>query len=267
MLAYSTISQMGLLLMAFSLTLIGTGPEASAPLALIGLMALHHGLCKSALFLACGCAPGRTAWRRLLFALPALSIAAAPLTAGYLIKGELKAAAGAVELGDTWLALFALTSTATTLVLWRAWRLSAELIKDRDAVPLAWMILTGLALVVPGLWAWHEDLVYGLSAASLWSASWPLLLGAGLIFLARFLPARAAVRLPEGDLVVAIEALLAGSARWYGNRRGLHDRRRHRGRSALADGLQEFEKNLRPMPAAGLMLLITGALLWLGAWL
>jgi formate hydrogenlyase subunit 3/multisubunit Na+/H+ antiporter MnhD subunit len=60
-LAYSTISQMGLVLTGFALVFLQ--PEGAMRCSLLGLLALHHGLNKAALFMACGCAPGATRLR------------------------------------------------------------------------------------------------------------------------------------------------------------------------------------------------------------
>jgi NADH:ubiquinone oxidoreductase subunit 4 (subunit M) len=65
-LAYSTISQMGLVLVAYAALAFAT--DAAVALAALGLLALHHGLTKAALFLACGCAPGASRARSLLLA-------------------------------------------------------------------------------------------------------------------------------------------------------------------------------------------------------
>lgn len=212
-LAYSTISQMGLLLVAFAVLLLApTQRELLLPL--LGLMALHHGLNKAALFLACGNAPGAGRLRLALFAVPALALAAAPLSTGYLAKGALK---DALVLGPGWGWLplvLGLSSTATALLLWKAWGLARALDDADTRLHPAWplMVLAGLAL--PWAWALAGGLVDVPTAAKLFDASWPLLLAAVLAWSWQRFAAGRGLRLPEGDLVVLIERLLA----WAGSR-------------------------------------------------
>jgi formate hydrogenlyase subunit 3/multisubunit Na+/H+ antiporter MnhD subunit len=68
-LAYSTISQMGLITSALALQFL-IPEQREWLLGIIGLLALHHGLNKAALFIACGQSPGANRWRLLLFACP-----------------------------------------------------------------------------------------------------------------------------------------------------------------------------------------------------
>ena len=92
-LAYSSISQMGLMV-----TMLGVAlavPELyPAILSVIALFALHHGLAKGALFLSAGLSlPEGRVWQAglwLLIVLPGLSLAGLPFTSGDLAKGAMK---------------------------------------------------------------------------------------------------------------------------------------------------------------------------------
>lgn len=207
-LAYSTISQMGLVLAT-----LGAGLTAEA-----ALYASHHGFAKAALFLGVGvlAATGRRAlpWVLALAALPALSIAGAPLLGGALVKAAIKPGfAGWLE----WAVALSATGTALLLAraLWLAAQGRAEAEEARPApllwapwaglilvaLALPWFLLTGFSTLTPG---------YALGLASLWDATWPLLLAA--LLAAPFLLLRPHVpTLPEGDLIVPLGAA-AGAA-------------------------------------------------------
>lgn len=94
-LAYSSISQMGLMNVGIGVALVV--PEA-APAAVPAVIwyAAHHGLAKGALFLGVGVAAEKPASGRsramvtVGLLLPALAIAGAPLTSGSVAKGNLK---------------------------------------------------------------------------------------------------------------------------------------------------------------------------------
>ncbi|WP_191084018.1 complex I subunit 5 family protein [Roseococcus microcysteis] len=202
-LAYSTISQMGLVLATLG---VGTTTEAA-------LYAAHHGFAKAALFLGVGvlAATGRRAlpWVLALAALPALSIAGAPLLGGALVKAAIKPGfAGWLE----WAVALSATGTALLLAraLWLAAQGRAEAEEARPepllwapwaglilvALALPWLLLAGFSTLTPG---------YALGLASLWDATWPLLLAA--LLAAPFLWLRPHVpTLPEGDLIVPLGA-------------------------------------------------------------
>lgn len=134
-LAYSSISQMGLMTTLLGVALLY--PELW-PGVLVALIAfsVHHGLAKGALFLGVGLVshPGRLPrWVILtLIALPALSLIGVPLSSGgaakYLLKGE------AYETGmGTLIFLLTFAATATTLLMIRF----ADLINGQLKVTLA----------------------------------------------------------------------------------------------------------------------------------
>jgi hydrogenase-4 component B len=189
-LAYSTISQMGLVI-AFVGAATRTGSADMAPAA---YYAFHHGLAKGALFLSVAVVAGSGGrWRSAALALAAivaLSVAGAPLTGGALAKTVAKS-----DL-EPW-SQFALTLSAatTTLVLgWFLWRLASGSGSDHDDRPaggrpdmlvaMPTMALALAALMLPWwLWTGWSALPadYPLRVATLWAALWPVLIGIALI--------------------------------------------------------------------------------------
>ncbi|TVS09953.1 MAG: NADH/ubiquinone/plastoquinone (complex I) [Wenzhouxiangella sp.] len=264
-LAYSTVSQMGLILTAFSLTFLA--PEARpALITIIGLMALHHGLNKTALFLACGSALtiGRPA--RLLFVLPALSLAAFPLTSGYLAKNALKDALPSAVHEPLMTSILALTSTATALLMWRAWRLATGMKTRNPTLQPAWMLIVTAGLLVPWAWAGMQGLAGWPKGYLLWSATWPLLLALLLITIRHQLRWQPKIQIPEGDLVVWIERLVA---RLPGLTAPGH-KDRHRPSLILRRWRRQqgwYEKQQRTIQATGLASLLLIGLIWLLFWI
>ncbi|ABI56376.1 complex I subunit 5 family protein [Alkalilimnicola ehrlichii MLHE-1] len=220
-LAYSTVSQMGLLTL-----LIGLGlalPEIQWTLAMgaVVLMALHHGLAKGALFLAMGADARARFWLMLW---PAAALAGLPLTAGALGKKALK---DAVDMAPgVWaellLPLLALSSLATTLLMlrllwlvrppggpWGAEHNGAVGEPARGRAPVLGLVLIGVFL--PWLWAgWQlpQAAVAALGVTALWDSLWPALLGLGAGGAWWYWAPRRwqAVRLPEGDLAALLPA-------------------------------------------------------------
>jgi len=260
-LAYSTISQMGLALAGFAAVLAGAGREVAV--AALGLFALHHGLNKIALFLAAGHRLA-TPLAHAAFLLPAAALAGLPFSSGHLAKLALKDSlvlAGA----EAWLVGLSLSSVLTTLLLLHAWRLAAAQAKGRDTPHPAWLLAALAGLLVP--WWWAAGLLGDArSPTALFDGLWPLLLGL-LLHLAwrrwRHAP-RAA--LPEGDVVVPLERVLGRclhaldrlAARWIRFDPSLPNL------WPKATSMRRWEIALARLPVAGLLLL--GVLLGLG-WL
>jgi len=208
-LAYSTISQMGLVLAA-----AGAGLAASLPIealmAGIAIYALHHGLAKGALFLGVGAmntVSGGAARRlRLALGLIALSVAGLPLTGGALAKLALKAPLGALH---EWL----ITASALTTALLLTHFL--HILQPREATQepsphlrsvLVMMLGLG-AITLPWLVFGQSGLAisYAWQAGNLLSAAWPLAL-AGLIILLISRTRLEAPPAPQGDLLAIPEA-------------------------------------------------------------
>jgi hydrogenase-4 component B len=194
-LAYSTLSQMGLV-MALLGSGLAAGPDgvaADVVLAAATLYALHHGLAKGALFMAVGVAEkaGRDTlpWVMAAAALMALAIAGLPFTGGALAKLALK---GAFPPGPG-LVLVTFSAIGTTLLLGRFILQLAQAGKDaaRAAPPAGsfgpWLFVTALALVLPWLAyaaATGHDPRTALEPGYLWDNTWPILAAAFVAVLA-----------------------------------------------------------------------------------
>jgi formate hydrogenlyase subunit 3/multisubunit Na+/H+ antiporter MnhD subunit len=142
LLAYSTLSQMGVLV-----TVIGAAQATSA----VSLYAAHHGLAKGALFLGVGvvAACGRRALRWILpvVALMALAIAGLPLTGGALAKLAIKN-----PLGDGMAATLVTVSAVTTaLLMLRFVHLEATAARRETGTPPLGLLLPWLAAVLAAL--------------------------------------------------------------------------------------------------------------------
>ncbi|MFG3451919.1 proton-conducting transporter membrane subunit [Stutzerimonas stutzeri] len=186
-LAYSSVSQMGYLLML--LALAWHHPQQRQALtAVLVLYGVHHGLAKGALFLAAGLIHAgrlpRSGW--LLLAVPALAIIGLPLTSGGAVKTALKDAwhAGAFEAWLPWLTVSSLTTALLlTRALWLLHRDATDAPSSRPPVlqVLPWGLLSSLSLLLP--WAWpalREPMLHGLYPGGVWAALWPLLVALGI---------------------------------------------------------------------------------------
>lgn len=213
-LAYSSVSQMGYLVILMALA--WRHPEQhQAMTVVLMLYGVHHGLAKGALFLAAGLIHAgrlpRAGW--LLLALPALAIAGLPLTSGGAVKTALKDVWSAGEY-EGWLLWLTVSSLTTALLLTRAlWLLRGDAADAPARRPpllqiLPWALLSILALLLPWLWpALREPMLHGLYLGGVWSSLWPLLLAlcvAGLVVKRGFkVPARLA-KLPNPALSLSL---------------------------------------------------------------
>ena len=263
-LAYSTVSQMGLLLCGFAAWYL-LPDERAWLLAMLGLLALHHGLNKAALFLACACQPGASRWRMLLFAVPALSLAGLPLSTGFLAKGTLKEGLTLAGSADWLLLLVALTSTATALLMWKAFTLARTMRGADTPLHPAWPLLVVAALIVPWLQAGSTGMALWPDPAKLLDASWPLLLAAGLVVIgSRWLTGKGLL-LPEGDVVVLFERLwrrIAQLGRRLAARYPSTEHWRFDTRPMRAQ-LAQLQRSEARLPQVGLLLLLLMLLLGL----
>lgn len=208
-LAYSTISQMGLVVVGLGALAAGDGPGPA--LAALGLFALHHGLNKIALFLGAGHRLGG-AMSQLAFLLPAAALAGLPFTSGALAKAALKDALYGAGV-QAWALGLSLSSVLTALLLVHAWRL-ARRHDGREAVHPAWAAAAIAGLLLPWLWAWSVQLLPPVTWAGLWDGVWPLGLALAIDAGWRRWRGRPALHLPEGDAVVVLEALAARGLQW-----------------------------------------------------
>lgn len=228
-LAYSSVSQMGVVMAALGFGL--AAGDAGTPLD-AARTASHHVLAKGALFLGVGVALAtaarRAPWVMAPVLLLVLSFGGFPFTGGALAKEATKAQLGVGALG--WLSALSAAGT-TMLMLHFAARLRAgfaEAGEARAGLILPFALMTAAALLLPW-WLYPAPV-------KVWPALWPVLLG-GLGFLAlRALDARLP-RPPEGDLVVFPE------------------RAATRIGPPLAARAARIEARLRAWPSAGLALL------------
>ena len=190
LLAYSSISQMGIMTMAVGLGLTAPGAYPMI-LIVITLYALHHGLNKGALFLGVGviaaCHGVQRRWVWLGLWLPALALAGAPLTSGMLVKLMLKAQT--VYAPEHWIAplstLLSASAVATTLLVGRFLILLAKpkprASEHGSAIGLIapWALLVVTALVLPWWFAPSTPITWQLT--NIISSLWPILLGIALI--------------------------------------------------------------------------------------
>jgi formate hydrogenlyase subunit 3/multisubunit Na+/H+ antiporter MnhD subunit len=211
-LAYSSISQMGMISALVAMGLIEPRAWPALSTAVV-MFAAHHGLTKGALFLGVGIGehpPRLPTWLLwTLLALPALSLAGV-LGSGLAAKGVVKTAlhdADHAWLGP-WLSLAAVGTTllmARTLwCQWQAWR--GRQYHDRipllRPMPLAWLGALLAAMTLP--W-WLPLASSGWPPLAQWPGLlWPAVVGMGLavatwsVFRNRAWPLLH--RLPPGDL-------------------------------------------------------------------
>ncbi|SEO46712.1 proton-conducting transporter membrane subunit [Aquisalimonas asiatica] len=192
-LAWSSVSQMGLMVIMAGVALTHTDAAPAAYTAMAALV-MHHGLNKGALFLGAGLLDAdsgpqqRLVWRALW--LPALALAGAPLTSGALSKAALDGAADLSPLAG-WLspALY-LAAVATTLLMMRFLWCTRATQPGHDkpmarAPLLLWLTLVVAATLLPWTWFRGEDAFHeAWTLSALTGAAWPVLLGLGIAALA-----------------------------------------------------------------------------------
>jgi multicomponent Na+:H+ antiporter subunit A len=181
-LAYSSISQMGLLVVALGMGLVSG--DAGAGLG-TSFSAAHHVLVKGGLFLAIGVAAigGAGLWTVLIpTAVLALGLGGLPLTGGALAKLALKAQFGEGIVG----ALATIAAAGSTLLMLHFLCCLIRTVPDRTeaAQPAGytgpWLLVAIAAVAVP--WALFPAIGSGspsqtLALATLWAALWPVLIG------------------------------------------------------------------------------------------
>jgi formate hydrogenlyase subunit 3/multisubunit Na+/H+ antiporter MnhD subunit len=217
-LAYSSVSQMGLLAAALGMGLaasdIGAAPGVS-------FAAAHHVLAKGALFLAIGVSAtaGPRLWPVLIpAAVLAVGLGGLPLTGGMLAKLSVKP-----QFGGGVFAIFATLSAvaSTLLMLHFLHRLVQTTARDRaPAAPAAltgpWLVLAFAAVAVP--WIVYPTIESGsllaaVAPATLWTALWPVLIG-GVLAVGLWRWVDHLPRLPMGDVVVIGEMAVRASISW-----------------------------------------------------
>jgi hydrogenase-4 component B len=233
-LAYSSISQMGVMTVLLGIGLYG-GIPAGLLLPAIALYAFNHGTAKALLFMGTAL-PAKVggSWRILMWAglgLGVLAIAGGPLTGGLWTKYLVKTFLGETTLpgAQTFLLLLTFSAVTTTLLLSRFLHLLHKIkAPSGNAVPeylFPWLLL----LLAGGWWTMSPALLpaelmnyitkekgimtFFSNLLTNWSALWPISIGLILMALSlRFVtfnwwPTKKPL-LPPGDLLHII--LLAG---------------------------------------------------------
>jgi hydrogenase-4 component B len=193
-LAYSSVSQSGYLLILVALTWLL--PEQRAALGImLAIYAAHHGLTKGSLFIAADLSKRRQSTGQrvlisLLLGISALSIAGLPLSSGAAAKTGLKAA---LETGNLTLLLGLLSIGAVAsallviraLILMRAAQRQAKYPPQKMLATLSWLILAATPLFLAWFWAPMQVLsIATLAGDKLWSLAWPILAGLALTAIA-----------------------------------------------------------------------------------
>lgn len=254
-LAYSSISQMGLMTLMVGAAL-GDPARAFMLVPLIVLYALHHGLAKGSLFLATGLSrpaagPGRwLLWS--LIVLPGLALAGLPLTSGAAVKLAMKTALAPEALAfaqSAWLGpLMSAGAVATLLLMIRTFWLLQSRMKTGETSGLrlaGWLLATGFSLLLIWFLPWELPVKgqpdWWPEAYDWWALLYPMLLATGLTLLAWQLGV-SAPPVPPGDLVVILERAL-------GSFRGFRDKAAVRSPSVPAGHPPWFRRMAGPPPA------------------
>jgi len=221
-LAYSSISQMGLITVAFGIWLT-LGNEAPAAAACVLLYAFHHALAKGALFLGVGVVGGmkpQSKRRGLVTAalvIAALALAGGPLTTGAMAKIALKNVV--VHLPANWegtlVLLLPLSAIGTAVLMGRffytlrTYTAHHRVSKIEFLSLIALLMLSTTALfLVPGNRPAANAM---LKPSSVWLSFWPAAVGIGLTTSVWFWSRRTGRgipwRIPAGDLLLPVEWL------------------------------------------------------------
>jgi formate hydrogenlyase subunit 3/multisubunit Na+/H+ antiporter MnhD subunit len=236
-LAYSSISQMGVIAAALGLGLAHGDSGAAGDMAFYGA---GHLLVKSALFLTIGAVAGRLSSRSLVLAAAlALSLAGLPLTGGALAKLAAKA-----QFVGGWPALLATLSSIASAMLMTHFLMSLRALpadaaeEARRETPAAlirfWPALVLGALLLP--WFFADAPGEALSLGKIWDGVWPVAIGV-LAALGWRRMAISAPVIPAGDSIVLYER---GFARMM----------------ALGPAFEAADARLRQWPAAASSLLL-----------
>lgn len=204
-LAYSSVSQMGLMTMALGFSLSAPATLGQQVLPGLLLFVLVHGLAKGFLFLSVGVAR-KVGWNTVQaslvlagMGLAALVLAGLPMSGGAVVKEALKQSA--YVLPETWSGFFSgmlsVTAMGTTLLLAVClWRVAQGMRKTHDrawpgierGMALSWGGLLGLLLLAVPLTGLVLDSMPGpvpVDAQSIWAGLWPI--GLGLLAAGAFL--------------------------------------------------------------------------------
>jgi hydrogenase-4 component B len=220
-LAYSSVSQMGLMTMGIGMMLLE--PTLSGPLSVsIAFFALHHGLAKSALFLGAGLekthlGANQRRWLVVGLTLPSLALAGAPFTSGMLAKSALVVAEASMP--EPWATLLHIflpfTSAITALLMTRflvlVFKGPARVSESMGRAPwMIWYVSLLLVLVLPwGLRPGNQNL---WTLQNIGGSLWPLGLALAIAFIGVWVWRRvgrpAIPEIPQGDVLLPLERLI-----------------------------------------------------------
>lgn len=206
-LAYSSISQLGVMTTGVGVTLVEPG-LGEAAVAALTVYAAHHALAKGALFLGTDLLERGQPRRWVLpgLALTALALAGAPFTSGATAKAALAPLADGVgkPWGDLLAAAFAFSATITTLLMARYLYLASRVVAPGERSSPLPLLAYALALAGSAALPWAVDLPSDAGLA-------PVVAGgfvAALVLLARPEPLCWMVgRIPPGDIAAVVRLL------------------------------------------------------------
>ncbi|MDP4536215.1 proton-conducting transporter membrane subunit [Alkalimonas collagenimarina] len=198
-LAYSSVSQMGYMLMALAIVWLSTGDaRVMAATVLVGY-ACHHAFLKAALFLGAGACSSyrlqRFHWLAIGWCL--FTLVALPLSSGAAVKYGLKQGLMAQQSSPVWLAEWlygllsvgALTTALLALHLWCLLR-QQQMATHSQSMPAVsgwmnsgWLILVVASISMPFAVISTQPFWWAsISLSAVWASSWPVL-AAVLLFL------------------------------------------------------------------------------------
>ena len=292
-LAYSSISQMGLVTVCLAAALAVPAAWPTVATALL-VWVVHHAFAKAALFLGVGVAGAQMpsdAARRLVAAglvFSALALAGLPLTMGFAAKAALKYSTAAVEVwtaGLTW--ILPLTSVTTTLLvsrfLWLVWpRRGAGHGSLTAGMIIPWLTLSTAVIAGFFVMRWHGVLNptwISLAPQGLWTGIWPLLIAGGLvgavIATRRRTDMATRINVPEGDLVVPVTTTAFWLRRHWHGATAIRLPRRfqilrqnwiERAEPALSRWLDHATRTIENDLAAGLLIALLAVILVAMSW-
>ncbi|TVQ88627.1 MAG: hypothetical protein EA393_08510 [Bacteroidetes bacterium] len=197
-LAYSSISQMGIMTVLLGIGLYG-GIPAVMLLPAIALYAFNHGTAKALLFMGTALpAKAGGSWRILMWAglgIGVLAIAGGPLTGGLWTKYLVKTFLGETTLpgAQTFLLLLTLSAVTTTLLLSRFLHLLHKIKAPAENVAPAFLLPWILLLLAGGWWTMSPALLpndlmnyitkekgiiaFFWNLLTNWGALWPITIG------------------------------------------------------------------------------------------
>ncbi len=226
-LAYSSISQMGMMTIIVGLGLLVPDLWPGC-WAVLMVYAAHHALAKGALFLSVGTAATKISvpllryLRNFGLLLPALAIIGAPFTSGALAKGSLKYVMSSVSYHYQWayLVKWLISGAAigTTFImarfLWLVWPKKIEKEKEvsvKLGVYLSWGLMLGMVGLLPVLTQVQEFIkLPGKETFTFlkWSALWPLVVGGVITWVALTRRWKNSFCIPEGDVLTVYTRVL-----------------------------------------------------------